>query len=63
LGQIQFEEIKKVAKGSGFHVSGTVIGILAIIAGILILFNWLSLSLVIGVFLIVYGILYLIDRR
>ena len=52
-----------MAKGSGVHISGTIIGILAIIAGVLILFNWLSLSLIIGIFLIVYGILELAGRR
>jgi hypothetical protein len=52
-----------VSKGSGIHISGTVIGILAIIAGVLILFNWLSLSLIIGIFLIVYGILELVGRK
>ena len=43
-------------------MSGTVIGIVAIIAGVLILFNWLSLSLIIGIFLIVFGILELTRR-
>ncbi len=52
-----------MAKGSGVHLSGMVIGILAIIAGVLILFGWLSITLVIGVFLIIYGILELIGRR
>ena len=39
------------------RISGTVLGILAIIAGVLILFDWLSLSLVVGVYLIVFGII------
>jgi uncharacterized membrane protein HdeD (DUF308 family) len=52
-----------MSKGSGIRLSGTIIGILAIIAGVLVLFGWLSISLVIGVFLIVYGILELIGRR
>lgn len=43
-------------------MSGTLVGILAIIAGALILFGWLSLSLVVGIFLIVFGILTLISR-
>ena len=43
-------------------VDNVVLAILAIIAGILILFNWLSVSLVIGIYLIVYGILMLIRR-
>ena len=41
---------------------GLLIGILAIIAGVLILLNFLSLNLVVGVFLIVYGILAVIRR-
>ncbi len=44
------------------HISSTVLAILAIIAGLLILFDRLSLSLVVGVFLIVFGILTLIRR-
>ena len=43
-------------------ISGTLAGILAIIAGILILFDRLSLSLVVGIFLIVFGILTLVRR-
>ncbi len=43
-------------------ISGTLLGILAIIAGVLILFGWLSLSLVIGIFLIVFGVLTLVKR-
>ncbi len=43
-------------------ISGTLAGILAIIAGILILFNLLSLNLIIGIFLIVFGILTLMRR-
>jgi len=37
-------------------------GILAIIAGVLVLWGALSISLVIGIFLIVWGILTLIRR-
>jgi uncharacterized membrane protein HdeD (DUF308 family) len=47
---------------SGIKLDGLAIGILAIIAGILILFKWLELSLVIGVFLLVYGIITIIRR-
>ncbi len=43
-------------------ISGTLLGILAIIAGILILINWLSLSLVVGIFLIVFGVLTLVRK-
>ncbi len=37
-------------------------GILAIIAGILILFDWLSLTLTVGIFLIVFGVVTLMRR-
>ena len=40
-----------------------VLGILAIVAGVLILFGWLPLAVVVGVFLIVFGIVILIKRR
>ena len=40
-----------------------IIGIIAIIAGILVLINFLSVNLVIGVFLIIWGILEFIGRR
>lgn len=43
-------------------ISSTVIGVLAIIAGILILFKWLELTLIIGIFLIIFGILTLARR-
>jgi uncharacterized membrane protein HdeD (DUF308 family) len=38
------------------------IGILAIIAGVLVLLNFLSLNLVVGIFLIIYGLLAIIRR-
>ena len=44
-------------------MSGTVIAVLAIIAGVLILFNWLPLQWVVGIFLIVWGILALIGKK
>jgi hypothetical protein len=44
-------------------MSGTVIAILAIIAGVLILFGWLPLQWVIGIFLIVWGILALTGKK
>jgi uncharacterized membrane protein HdeD (DUF308 family) len=43
-------------------IDNVVLGILAIIAGVLILFNLLSVSLVVGIYLIVFGILTLIRR-
>ncbi len=46
----------------GYVVSGLLIAILAIIAGLLILFGWLPLQWVVGIFLIVWGILELIGR-
>ena len=43
-------------------MSGKAMAILAIIAGIIILFGWLSLQWVVGIFLIVWGILALIGK-
>ena len=43
-------------------ISGVAAGIIAIIAGVLILFNWLPLYLIVGVFLIVWGVLAIINR-
>jgi hypothetical protein len=43
-------------------MSSTLTGMLALIAGILILFHWLDLSLVVGIFLIVFGILEFVRR-
>ena len=47
----------------GITISGVAMGIIAIIAGILILFKWLPLYLVVGIFLIVWGVLALLNRR
>ena len=52
-----------MAKGSGTKLSGPVIGILAIIAGALILIGIIPLYLVVGIFLIVYGIVAIVERR
>lgn len=49
-------------KGINIKISGTLLGILAIIAGLLILLKWVSVSLVVGIFLIVFGILTLVRR-
>jgi len=49
--------------GKGFQLSGTIIAILAIIAGVLILFNWLPVQWVVGIFFIVWGVLELIGKR
>jgi uncharacterized membrane protein len=43
-------------------IDSAVMAVLAIIAGILILFKWIDLYLVIGVYLIVIGILGLMRR-
>jgi uncharacterized membrane protein HdeD (DUF308 family) len=43
-------------------ISGVVAGIIAIVAGALILFNFLPLNIVVGIFLIVWGILALINK-
>ena len=46
-----------MAKGSGFHISGPVMGLLAIVAGVLVIWGALPLQWVIGVYLIIVGIL------
>jgi len=43
--------------------NGLIIGIIAIIAGVLILWGRVNLNLIVGIFLIVYGILVLIGRK
>ncbi len=43
-------------------ISGTLLGILAIVAGALILTGLLSVGTVIGIFLIVFGIITLVRR-
>jgi hypothetical protein len=43
-------------------ISGMVAGIIAIVAGVLILFNFLPLNIIVGIFLIVWGILALINK-
>jgi hypothetical protein len=43
-------------------MTGKAIAILAIIAGVIILFGWISLQWVVGIFLIVWGILALIGK-
>lgn len=48
---------------AGFRASGLLIAILAIIAGLLILFGWLPLQWVVGIFLIVWGILEIVGGR
>ena len=43
-------------------ISSTLLAVLAMIAGALILFDRISLSLIVGVFLLAFGILTLIRR-
>ena len=46
-----------------FTLSNTMIGIIAVVAGILILIFPAVLAWIIGIFLIVYGILILLGRK
>jgi uncharacterized membrane protein HdeD (DUF308 family) len=58
-----YKENKLMSKGSsGIHLSGTVVGILAIVAGVLVVFNAFSLQWVVGIFLIVFGIMSLTGK-
>lgn len=43
-------------------ISSVAAGVIAIVAGVVILFNWVPLNLVVGIFLIVWGVLALINR-
>ena len=47
-------------KSSGSTAQGPLLGILAIVAGVLILIGILPIYLVVGIFLIVYGVLAII---
>lgn len=49
-------------RNRGIRISNMVVAILAIVAGVLILLNVLSLELIVGVFLILFGILTLTRR-
>ena len=51
-----------MAKGSGIHLSGVMVGILAIVAGVLIIWGSLPLQWVVGIFLIIYGIIALVGK-
>ena len=51
-----------MVKGSGIKIEGTVLGIIAIVAGVLILIGILPLYLVVGIFLIIYGILAIMQK-
>jgi len=47
----------------GISISGVAMGVIAVVAGVLILFKWLPLYLVVGIFLVVWGVLAIIDKR
>ncbi len=47
----------------GISISGAAMGIIAIVAGILVIFSWALAKWIIGIFLIVWGVLAIIDRR
>jgi uncharacterized membrane protein HdeD (DUF308 family) len=62
IGKILIEGVSiRMAKKS-ITISSVTMAIIAIIAGVLILFQWLPLYLIVGIFLIVWGILALINR-
>jgi uncharacterized membrane protein HdeD (DUF308 family) len=46
-----------MAKGSSGPSTGVFIGIIAIIAGVLVIWGALPINLVLGIFLIIFGIL------
>jgi hypothetical protein len=54
--------IFKLAKEFSLKIDNVVLGILAIVAGVLILSGWLPIAVVVAVFLIVYGIATLIKK-
>jgi len=47
----------------GISISGVAMGIIAIMAGILVIFSWALAKWIIGIFLIVWGVLAIIDKR
>jgi len=44
-------------------ISGVAMGIIAIVAGVLVISSWALAKWIIGIFLIVWGVLAVIDRR
>ena len=48
--------------GKNIHLSTMAMGIIAIIAGIMVIFWWSVAQFIIGVFLIVWGILSIINK-
>jgi uncharacterized membrane protein HdeD (DUF308 family) len=59
--ELQCKEETNLAKGSG-TANSIIIGIIAIIAGIVVILGYLSITYIIGAFLIIYGLLTLIRR-
>ncbi len=51
-----------MAKSSGIQISGVAMGILAIVAGVLIIWGILPIQWVVGIFLIVFGILAVVRK-
>ena len=47
----------------GISISGVAMGIIAIVAGVLVIFSWTLAKWIIGIFLIVWGVLAVIERR
>ena len=47
----------------GISLSGVAMGVIAVVAGILVIFSWALAKWIIGIFLIVWGVLAIIDRR
>jgi hypothetical protein len=44
-------------------MSKWVLGIIALVAGVIILFGWISLQWVVGIFLIIWGIFTLLGKK
>ncbi len=51
-----------MAKSSGIQISGVAMGILAIVAGVLLIWGILPVGLVVGIYLIIFGILAVINK-
>jgi uncharacterized membrane protein HdeD (DUF308 family) len=51
-----------MGKGSGIHIEGVALGVLAIVAGILVLWNPSIVTYVVGIFLIVFGVLTILKK-
>ena len=56
-------ELKLALKGENMKLDSVLVGVLAIVAGVLVLWMPSILSWVVGIFLIVYGIVALTGKR